>query len=363
VLDEWAAVGDLVFRMSRARNIKPGFFKNDLLAELRPEYRLLFIGLWCEADREGRLEFRPKKLRANIFPYDPDVDVSDGIAELHDRGFVSVYEVNGVEYLQIANWSKHQNPHHKEVASEIPALEGHVDTVCMSYVPLNNAIRSRIYARDGRSCKQCAATHGLSIDHIIPVSKGGNSVDDNLQVLCLSCNSRKGNKINAASLHDSSKSLGRAVDDSSESLVAPLIPDSPSLIPDSQKLGPHAAFSQETPASDATPTEAGRACQMLRAAGCCRVNPSNPALLAALAEGVTPQALVDTYRESPDKTNPFAWAITTARNRHAEGAKPVSTGPPRSPNGKPSIAQQFANKSYKGTPDEQLPAYLRPDAA
>lgn len=39
--------------MARARNIKPSFFKNEDLADLNPFDRLLFIGLWCLADREG----------------------------------------------------------------------------------------------------------------------------------------------------------------------------------------------------------------------------------------------------------------------------------------------------------------------
>ena len=44
--------------MARARNIKPGFFKNELLVGLPYEYRLLFIGLWTIADRDGRFEDR-----------------------------------------------------------------------------------------------------------------------------------------------------------------------------------------------------------------------------------------------------------------------------------------------------------------
>ena len=49
--------------MARARNIKPGFFKNEFLAEMPCEVRLLFIGLWTLADREGRLEDRPKRIK------------------------------------------------------------------------------------------------------------------------------------------------------------------------------------------------------------------------------------------------------------------------------------------------------------
>lgn len=80
--------------------------------------------------------------------------------------------------------------------------------------------------------------------------------------------------------------------------------------------------------STAPTTDAGRACQLLRQAGCVRVNPSNPNLLTGLAEGITPESLRDTYLEFPDVQNPFAYAIATARSRHAEGARAISTGPP-----------------------------------
>lgn len=78
-------------------------------------------------------------------------------------------------------------------------------------------------------------------------------------------------------------------------------------------------------------TAAGLACRLMREAGCARTNPSHPDLLAALAEGITAQVLADTVREAIDggKTNPFTYAITTARSRRAEGARPVITGPPR----------------------------------
>ena len=60
--------------MARMRTIKPGFFTNDVLAEVEPLGRILFAGLWTVADRAGRLEERPKKLKAELLPYD-DCDV------------------------------------------------------------------------------------------------------------------------------------------------------------------------------------------------------------------------------------------------------------------------------------------------
>jgi len=106
--------------MARTRNIKPGYFSNDLLAECEPLARILFAGLWCIADRAGRLEYRPKKIKADILPYD-DCDVSSLIRQLQERKFVQRYTVSGVTYLQVQNFGKHQKPHMKEPESTIPA--------------------------------------------------------------------------------------------------------------------------------------------------------------------------------------------------------------------------------------------------
>lgn len=105
--------------MARSRNIKPGFFINDKLAECAPLARLLFSGLWCIADRKGRLEDRPKRIKAALLPYD-NCDVDILLQELHDHDFILRYEIDGNRYIQIINFLKHQNPHIKEAASIIP---------------------------------------------------------------------------------------------------------------------------------------------------------------------------------------------------------------------------------------------------
>ncbi len=106
--------------MARARNIKPGFFTNEVLAELPFESRLLFIGLWTIADRAGRLHDRPKRIKMQVFPGD-SVDVDALLEQLANAGFIWRYEVEGQRYIQVINWDKHQNPHHREPESEIPA--------------------------------------------------------------------------------------------------------------------------------------------------------------------------------------------------------------------------------------------------
>lgn len=105
--------------MARARNIKPGFFRNEDLAECSAWARLCFAGLWTLADREGRLEDRPKRIKGDLFSYD-SVEVSPLLEELQRFGFIRRYVVENRGYIQIINFHKHQNPHHKEPQSEIP---------------------------------------------------------------------------------------------------------------------------------------------------------------------------------------------------------------------------------------------------
>ncbi len=51
---------------------------------------------------------------------------------------------------------------------------------------------AELVARDGARCRTCSTTERLVIDHVLPVSRGGDNALGNLQILCLSCNSRKG---------------------------------------------------------------------------------------------------------------------------------------------------------------------------
>lgn len=57
------------------------------------------------------------------------------------------------------------------------------------------SLRSQVYERDGGKCVECGTSEKLTLDHIIPRSKGGKRVFENLQTMCSTCNNRKGNKL------------------------------------------------------------------------------------------------------------------------------------------------------------------------
>lgn len=87
------------------------------------------------------------------------------------------------------------------------ATEELAELVGMTAPPMPRGIRAAVLKRDGYKCQSCGWVPGgpvpvnadgreiyrtLEIDHILPKSKGGPSEEDNFQVLCTSCNSKKG---------------------------------------------------------------------------------------------------------------------------------------------------------------------------
>lgn len=115
--------------MARSRTISPRFFKNDALGILPPEARLLFIGLWTLADRSGRLEDRPAKIRAEIFPYGCSLQGEEMLNLLDRADLIFRYSIEDADcvfgyadYIQIPKWFSYQRPHPHEVESVIPPI-------------------------------------------------------------------------------------------------------------------------------------------------------------------------------------------------------------------------------------------------
>lgn len=104
----------------RARNIKPGIFRNEFFGTSDPLYTILFQGLWMIADREGRLEDRPMLIKADVFPYRENVDINGMLTVIEREGFIQRYVVGGKKYIQVKNFKEHQKPHNTEKQSVIP---------------------------------------------------------------------------------------------------------------------------------------------------------------------------------------------------------------------------------------------------
>lgn len=102
--------------MARIRSIKPEFFTSEDICSLSPLARLLYVALWCEADREGRLSWKPRTFKLRYFPAD-DCDIDALARELVASGLVIPY---GDGYAYIPKFSNHQHINPRESASSLP---------------------------------------------------------------------------------------------------------------------------------------------------------------------------------------------------------------------------------------------------
>jgi hypothetical protein len=166
--------------VARSRNIKPGFFLNDELAEVSLAGRLLFIGIWTIADREGRLTYRPRRIKATVFPYD-DVDIEHEVADLVARGFLESYMIHGQPMLAVCNWHKHQKPHHKEVDSVLGGPEDADSTTENHAQVMHESSTNHAQVKQNGSCPTDSLNLIPDSLNLIP-SKNGHSVTANFEL-------------------------------------------------------------------------------------------------------------------------------------------------------------------------------------
>jgi hypothetical protein len=102
--------------MARIRTVKPEFFTSDDICPLSPSARLLYIGLWCEADREGRMVWTPRGFKRRYLP-DDQCDIDALCRELLDRDLVRLYG-EGLAYIPTFSTHQHVNP--RETPSRLP---------------------------------------------------------------------------------------------------------------------------------------------------------------------------------------------------------------------------------------------------
>lgn len=94
------------------------------------------------------------------------------------KGAVDELVTRGLWFLDDETDGYLLSDHHRPYSQYRPAI------------PLR--VRWEVLARDENRCVICGATERLSLDHVIPFSKGGPDTVENLRVLCRYCNSRRG---------------------------------------------------------------------------------------------------------------------------------------------------------------------------
>ena len=182
--------------MGRIRTIKPEFWEDEKVGMLSRNARLLFIATLNLADDEGLLRWTPAYIKASVFMYDDDMgirDVNKLMDELVDSGVIFAY-AGGVSHQKLAlvvNFHKHQRINRPS--------PGKLPPPCLQ----NADVRAMYAQRDNWTCGLCGMqilplnsneVLNLSIDHIVPQSKGGSDYPSNVRATHQGCNKSRRNK-------------------------------------------------------------------------------------------------------------------------------------------------------------------------
>lgn len=151
--------------MARIRTIKPEFFTSDDICALSPRARLLYIGLWCEADREGRLVWAPRGFKRRYLP-DDDCDIDALCRELTDRTLVRLYG-DGLAFIPAFATHQHVNP--REAASRLaPPPDAPLPTAPQGPPRVADASPPVADAQGGREPKEGKGRGGPGTAHALP---------------------------------------------------------------------------------------------------------------------------------------------------------------------------------------------------
>jgi hypothetical protein len=94
--------------------------------ELSRDERMLYVGLWNEADDAGRFQAHPRRLLGAIFPYEDDLSeqfIERSLRALVQTGRLVLYEADGEPYGELVKFCEHQKPNRPQ-PSKIPAPDG-----------------------------------------------------------------------------------------------------------------------------------------------------------------------------------------------------------------------------------------------
>ncbi|GGW99050.1 hypothetical protein [Streptomyces chartreusis] len=108
--------------MARIRTIKPEFFTSLTIADLTPEQRLTFIGLWTHADDAGRCVDDPRLIKAAVWPLDDRTaaDIEVDLKALTESSLITRYTLKQKRYIAVTNWREHQRIN-RPTKSKLPA--------------------------------------------------------------------------------------------------------------------------------------------------------------------------------------------------------------------------------------------------
>lgn len=134
--------------------------------------------------------------------------VISALRELRKSGLVKRQDAFGAKIYQL-DWKNYsmicfncnqiiekgsEEYHSKRLCPQYAAPKTQPEIMRSMWNSISKRHRGKIIRDIGGLCAICKTTEKLTVDHIIPLSKGGSNDLNNLQILCKSCNSKKGDR-------------------------------------------------------------------------------------------------------------------------------------------------------------------------
>lgn len=180
--------------MARIRTIKPEFFTSEDIVELEPMARLLYIALWCEADKEGRMVWKPKTFKMRYFPAD-NVEIDALCDALVTRGLVCLY---GENLAFIPSFKDHQHINPREKDSVLPDPASYINSRVSDASVTVKARAGRKEGKEGKG-KDVASKRETTIPEDFVISEnirkwagenGHTDLDAHLENFITSCKAK-----------------------------------------------------------------------------------------------------------------------------------------------------------------------------
>lgn len=137
--------------MARIRTIKPEFFTSLTVADLTPEQRLTFIGLWTHVDDAGRCVDDPRLIKAAVWPLDDRTaaDVEVDLKALSESSLITRYMLNRKRFLAVTGWEEHQRINRPSPSKIPPPDQGEPTPPSPSSRPDSASLRAHAHFSEG----------------------------------------------------------------------------------------------------------------------------------------------------------------------------------------------------------------------
>lgn len=156
--------------MARIRSVHPSLFTDESWVSCSPLARILYIGLWTDADDQGLFEWKPLQIKMRLLPGDM-AEAGGLLAELEAVNLIQSYETGGARYGAIRDFRKFQRPQKPnaihpitEIIAEYVCLPA-IDPEPVSDQSTTNPVNPPQMEDGGGRGEETAKSNDLSVTH------------------------------------------------------------------------------------------------------------------------------------------------------------------------------------------------------